>query len=284
MPYNPLTNWKTDSGPRRIQSGPAHEGYIVVSSGIIDTGADLGVLTAGPPNASGAFFRAPYFILCENNDILIQEQGGGIVQQDADFGYNPFISTAWRQVPPAPSGYWNDYNYSYYVPSGALSIYQGYRVLSVVTIAGAKVSTAAGPIPGLRDAGKYTYYDGDAPDNQPYDPFKTPAGNTSAQGWTGGGNVHGRYSGPALINPNNDTSGSRAAWIYQPPVYCRTHTHIIRASEPGAMSVTTRYIERGKAAQYVSNLGAPYYQLGEGIRNLIRTYSSSVNSSNQKNI
>lgn len=284
MGYNPLRNWKTDSGPRRIQSGPASESYTVVSSGIIDTGADLGVLTAGPPNASEKVFVSPFYIICQNGDFLAQQDGGLIAQQESEFDFLPFISTAWRSVPPAPSGYWNDYSYSYYVPSGALSIYQGYRVLSVTTIAGAKVSTSAGPVPGLRDSGKYTYFDGTTPDNQGYDPFNTPEQNTSAQGWTGGGNVHGRYSSPALINPSNDTSGSRATWIYQPPIYCRTHTHVIRADEPGAMSITTRYIERGKAAQYVSNIGAPYYQLGEGIRNLISTYSSSVNSSNQKNI
>lgn len=284
MGYNPLRNWKHDSGPRRIQSGPAHEGYRVVSSGIVDTGPDLGVLTAGPPNASGVFDIAPFFILCENGDYLLAENNDFIVQQQREVGYNPYISTAWRQVPPAPSGYWNDFEYQYYAPSDALSIYQGYRVLSVTTIAGAKVSTNFGPQPGLRDSGKYTYYGGSAPDTQPYDPFKTPAGNSAAQGWTGGGNVHGRYSGPALINPTNDTSGSRASWIYQPPVYCRTHTQLVRATDPGSMSVTNRFIYRGKAGQYTTNLGSPYYQLGEGIRNMIHTYSSTVNSSNQKNI
>jgi hypothetical protein len=289
MGYNPLRNWKYDSGPRRIQSGPAHEGYKFVGSGVMDVGSDYGVLTAGPPNASGEFYAGPFYILCEDSTelssvFLIAEDNSFIVQEDEKRGFNPYISTAWRSVPPAPSGYWNDYEYQYYAPSGATSIYQGYRVLSVTTIAGAKVATNFGPQPGLRDSGKYLYFGGFAPDTQAYDPFKTPAGNTSAQGWTGGGNVHGIYSGPALINPTNDDSGSRAAWIYQPPAYCRTHTELVRATEPGSMSVTNRYIYRGKAGQYVTNLGGPYYQLGEGIRNLIHTYSSTVNSSNQKNV
>lgn len=284
MGYNPLRNWKYDSGPRRIQSGPDHQAYKFVGSGVMDVGSDYGVLTAGPPNASGLIFLNPFYIITEDGGYLLAENNDYIIQQDEATGYLPFVGTNWRSVPPAPSGYWNDYQYQYFAPSGALSIYQGYRVLSVTTIAGAQVATSYGPQPGLRDAGKFTYYDGDAPATQAYDPFKTPAENSSAEGWTGGGNVHGRYSGPALINPTNDDSGSRAAWVYQPPVYCRTHTELVRATEPGSMSITNRFIYRGKAAQYVTNLGAPYYQLGEGIRNMVHTFSSSVNSSNQKNI
>lgn len=284
MGYNPLRNWKHDSGPHRIQSGPAHEAYKFVGSGVMDVGSDYGVLTAGPPNASGSLYLGPFYIFTEDGGFLLAEDSTFIVQQNENTGYYPFIDTKWRAVPPAPSGYWNDYEYQYYAPSGALSVYQGYRVLSVTTIAGAKVATSYGPQTGLRDAGKFTYYDGYAPDTQAYDPFKTPAGNSASQGWTGGGNLQGRYAGPALINPTNDDSGSRASWIYQPPIYCRTHTELIRATEPGSMSVTNRYVYRGKAAQYTTNLGGPYYQLGEGIRNLIRTYSTSVNSSNQKNV
>lgn len=50
MAYTPLSNYKYSTGFHRIQSGPNYEGYIVVSSGIQDTGADLGIIVAGPPN------------------------------------------------------------------------------------------------------------------------------------------------------------------------------------------------------------------------------------------
>jgi len=80
MGYNPLRNWKHDSGPKRIQSGPAHESYRVVSSGIIDTGPDLGVLTAGPPNASGVYEIAPFYILCEDGSFLLAENGDFLIK------------------------------------------------------------------------------------------------------------------------------------------------------------------------------------------------------------
>lgn len=54
MVYTPLPNYKYDTGFHRIQSGPNHEGYIVVSSGIQDTGADLGVIVPGPPDQTYA--------------------------------------------------------------------------------------------------------------------------------------------------------------------------------------------------------------------------------------
>lgn len=140
MAYIPLSNYEYDSGPHQIQSGPVSEGYIVLSSGILDVGADLGVVTPGPAT-SGVY-----------------------------------STTAWREVPPAISGYWTDFEENHYDPSGVLSVYNGYRPLSVTTIANAKVQTSLGPEFGVRDAGKYTYFGGAAPDNQNYTPYNTPAG------------------------------------------------------------------------------------------------------------
>jgi len=245
--YIPLSNYKYDSGPHRIQSGPISEGYIVLSSGILDVGADLGVVTAGPAT-SGVY-----------------------------------STTAWRAVPPAVSGYWTDFTENNYDPSGVLSVYNGYRPLSVTTIANAKIQTSLGPEFGVRDAGKYTYFGGAAPDNQNYTPYNTPEGNTAAQGKTGGGVTHGRYEGGLLTNSlGSQGTSNRAEWVYNPPVYCKTYTETVRSTAPGLMSSTLRYIYRGGASRYVSNYGSIYYQGSESVRNLVRTFSSSVNSSNQK--
>jgi hypothetical protein len=247
--YTPLSNWRYDSGSHRIQSGPDHESYIVVSSGIVDTGANVGVITPGAPN-SGLWY---------NTDD-------------------------WRAVPQAVSGYWTDYSNVDYAPSGALSSYVGYRPLGVSTIANAKVSTSYGPQYGLRTTGQSTYFNGVAPASQAYTPYNTPDDNTAAQGYTGGGVTHGRYEGGILTNPTNDTSGSRASWVYNPPVYCKTYTETVRSTAPGLMSTALRYIYRGKAGTYVSNFAAIYHQLPEGVRSMVRTYSPTVNSSNQKSI
>ena len=247
--YTPLSNWRYDSGFHRVQSGPNHEGYIVVSSGIVDTGADTGIVTPGAPN-SGLWY---------NTDD-------------------------WRAVPRAVSGYWTDYSDVDYAPSGALSSYVGYRPLGVSTIANAKVSTAYGPQYGVRTVGQSTYFNGLAPSTQAYTPYNTPDDNTAAQGYTGGGVTHGGYEGGILTNPTNDTSGSRASWIYNPPVYCRTFTETVRSTSPGLMSTALRYIYRGKAGTYVSNFAAIYHQLPEGVRSMVRTYSPTVNSSNQKSV
>lgn len=247
--YTPISNWRYDSGFHKIQSGPNHEGYIVVSSGIVDTGADTGIITPGAPN-SGLWY---------NTD-------------------------EWRAVPRAVSGYWTDYSDVDYAPSGALSSYVGYRPLGVSTIANAKVSTSYGPQFGLRTTGQSTYFNGIAPASQAYTPYNTPDDNTAAQGYTGGGVTHGRYEGGILTNPTNDTSGSRASWVYNPPVYCKTYTETVRSTSPGLMSTALRYIYRGKAGTYVSNFAAIYHQLPEGVRSMVRTYSPTVNSSNQKSI
>lgn len=233
--YIPYRNYKYDSGPHRVQSGPSHEGFIVLSSGIRDTGADLGVIVDGSPSYSGIY------------------------------------STAWRQVPAAISGYWNNYENVDYAPSGVLSSYQGYRPVTVDTIAGRKVQTFTGPDYGERDAGKYTYFGGSAPDSQVYDPYNTPTGNTGQQGITGGGVSHGRVEGGILTNSlGPQGTANRSEWVYNPPVYCKTYTQTIRTEEPGLMSVPFRFIYRGGAAKHVSNYGSVYYQLPESVRNLSR--------------
>lgn len=248
MVYTPLSNYKYDSGPHQIQSGPNSESYKVVSSGIVDIGADFGRVVAGPPTS-------------------------GIYRTDA-----------WRAVPTAVSGYWTNYQNVDYQPSGVfLSSYEGYRPLGVSTIANAKVQTSYGPQWGVRDTGKYTYFNGAAPSNQAYNPYNTPEGNTAAQGYTGGQSLQQRYATTLLTNPTNDTSGNRASWIYNPPVYCQTFTEIARSEAPGLMSTALRYIYRGRAGNYVSNYASIYHQLPEGVRSLVRTYSPTVNSSNQKN-
>jgi hypothetical protein len=233
--YISFRNYKYDTGPHQVQTGPSYEGYVVVSSGIQDTGADVGKIVAGTPSYSGTY------------------------------------STDWRQVPAAVSGYWNDYENSQYMPSGVLSSYQGYRPVTVDTIAGRKVQTFTGPDYGVRDAGKYTYFEGSAPDTQVYDPYNTPTGNTGQQGITGGGVTHGRYEGTILTNSlGPQGTANRAEWVYHPPVYCKTYTQTIRTEQPGLMSIPFRFMYRGRAAKYVSNYGSIYYQLPEGVRNMYR--------------
>lgn len=247
MVYTPLFNYKYDSGPHQIQSGPNHEGFLVVSSGIVDLGADLGVVVAGPPN-SGVY-----------------------------------RTTAWRAVPPAVSGYWTNNLTVDYQPSGAfLSSYEGYRSLSTTTIANAKVQTSFGPEWGVRDTGKYTYFGGAAPSEQQYNPYNTPDNNSSTEGYTGGQSLQQRYA-TTLLTHAVGGSGVRSSWIYNPPVYCQTFIETVRSEIPGLMSEAVRFVYRGKAAKYVSNYGSIYHQSPEGVRSLVRSFSSSVNSSNQKN-
>lgn len=248
MGYIPLTNYKYDSGLHQIQSGPNHESYLVVSSGIVDVGADLGRITPGPPN-SGSWY----------------------------------LTDDWRVAPQAVSGYWIDYTPGVaYQPSGALSAEEGYRPLGFSTIAYAKVQTSFSSNFGVRQTLPYTYFGGVAPDNQDYSPYKTPDSNTVAEGITGGGVTHGRYEGGLLTTAVGSGVATRADWVYNPPVYCRTYTEATRAQVPGLMSAVIRTIYRGGSTRYVSNLGSVYFQGSEGVRNLVRTFSASVNSSNQK--
>lgn len=250
MVYTPLSNYKYDQGFHRIQSGPNHESYIVVSSGIQDTGADLGVIVPGPPN-SGSWY----------------------------------VTNQWRQVPQAVSGYWTDYENTDYLPSGSLSSYTGYRPLSVTTIANAKVSTSAGPNFGLRDKGAYVYFGGTAPSNQNYNPYNTPDANTAAEGKTGGGVTHGINESYLLTNSlGSQGTANRSEWQYNPPVYCKTYTETVRSQVPGLMSAALRYVYRGSSSRYAYNYGSVYLQNSESVRNMVRTYSPTVNISNQKSV
>lgn len=271
MGYISLVNYKYDTGPHQQQSGPNRIGddlalaqkYLVVSSGYIDSlgnqvswfgvndfGADYGRPVIGPPN-SGAY-----------------------------------VVDTWRAAPVAVSGYWNDNNVSYYAPSGQLSVYNGFRGYTTQTIANAKVSTTYNPPFGVRDTGAYTYYFGDAPSSQSYDPYNTPASNTSEEGTTGGGVTHQRQMGGLLTTSAaaGTAEVTRAEWTYNPPMYCESFTETIYARVPGLMGAPTRYIYRGKSSKYAFNLGSIYGITGEGIRALPHRFSSSVNSSNQKNL
>lgn len=271
MTYAALTNWKYDKNLyHNIQSGPQRTAddlnivntYELISSGyqtsfgyqqtyytIKSQGTDFGIITPGPPNVRDWYY-----------------------------------STDWRAVPTMVSGFWYDYNDIFPATSGVLNIRNGFRYQSLMHVANATVQTALGPQPGLTDRGPYTWFGSAVPDNQRYDPFQTPRDNTAEQGSTGGPNSYQRARYPALTNPTNDNSGSRAAWKYHQPVYCETFSEAIRSEVPGQMSTVIRRMYRGKSTRYVSNYGSVYGVLGEGVRGIIRTFSSSVNSSNQKGI
>jgi len=256
MTYAALTNWRFDKKLyHNIQSGPQRTGdnlnltdtYELISSGyrtpwgyqetyftVADLGTDFGIITAGPPNYSG------------------------------------YLTSEWRAVPTAVSGFWNNYSDVYPHTSGTLNIRDGYRRQGLLRVANSTVQTAFGPEPGLRDIGTYTWFGAAVPDNQTYDPFQTPADNTAEQGSYGGANSYARARYPALTNPTNDTSGSRAAWEYHQPVYCQTFSEAVRSDAPGQMSTVIRNMYRGRSTRYVSNYGAVYGVLGEGIRGMVR--------------
>lgn len=186
-----------------------------------------------------------------------------------------YLTDEWRSVPAAVSGYWTNNQHVDVQPSGDfLSAYQGYRPLGSVHIANANVAGSYGPEWGTTSEGKFTYFDGVCPDDQNYSPYNTDG--------TGGGSLHPQHATTLLTNPT-PTLTRPASWTYNPPVYCRTYTEAVRSDTPGSMSTVTRYIYRGRSAQYTSNYGSIYNQLPESVRNMVRTYSSTVNSSNQKN-
>lgn len=230
MAYLPLNNFKYDSGPHRIQSGPDHEGYIVVTSGVYSTGADTGVIVAGTPLS-------------------------GIIGDNQHWAYD----TSWRYSPLKVT---IEEDRVLYDASGTLNYYDGARPSTVVTAAGVKVSSAIESNTVYVNS-KYqlnSYYGGSAPDNQAYDPFNTPEYNTPAEGITGGGVTHRLYEGPLLRNVlgSQGTSDS-SEWEYSKPVYCKTYTESIRAGEPGALSTPVRSIYRGPSCSYSSNYGATLY-------------------------
>ena len=275
MTFAALTNWKYDKSLyHNIQSGPQRTGsnlnltdtYLLTSSGYVyasgqqqtfvalhDQGANFGIVTPGPPNSSGYF----------TND--------------------------WRAVPTAVSGYWTDYQNTYPHSSGLLTVYNGFRRQGLINTANSTVQTAFGPEPGLKDIGPYISYGRNLPDNQFYGPFETPEGNTSTQGITGGPVAYPLSQFPLLTNPTQGTTGSRADWVYNTPVYCKVWTESTTSSVPPGETADgtnpiVRSSYRGRSSRDVPNYGGIYGVLGEGVRGMIRTFSSTVNSSNQKGI
>ena len=281
MAYLPMNNWKTDKprdkalfgtygnypGSHQTQSGPDQEYYIALNKGsnilkgVNQYGADYGVITPGPPNSGGWY-----------------------------------LTTEWRRVPPAVAGYWTDYAEPglYPDPSGTLNINDGYRRQTSQHVAAgpSQVASSEGPRFGTRRTTAYTYYNGTAPDTQGYDPYNTPETNGPLEGQTGGGVTHTRRSGSILTtvfaNADADPANqikSRGNWQYNAPVYCQTFTETLRNTTPELMGGTTRFIYRGKSSSYVYNYAQPYLQGSEAAqRGLIRSFSTSVNSSNQPNI
>jgi hypothetical protein len=241
MPYLPLPNFNYDSGPRRIQSGPNHEGYIVLSSGVDSTGADNGFIVDGSPLS------------------------GNLV--DGAWGYD----NNWRYVPSTLLNISGSLDPTPYNASGALDTYNGTRIYTHIDAAGAQVSSAIGPEfgrvtprgaplqprTGVTRPEKYIYYGGNAPDNQNYSPFNTPGSNTAAEGTTGGGVTHGIYEGTALTNSlGSQGTSDRSQWVYHAPVYCKTYTETLRSRTPGLMSSPLRYVYRGSSTSYSYNYGS----------------------------
>jgi len=240
----------------------------VYSSGVVVSG------TAGSANSQVVFtvpFSAPDNLYYFGTTSTLM---GGAFRVVTPLETRPwYFSTDWRAVTRSISGYWTDYDDKAPRASGLLTVYDGYRRQGLLSVANATVQTAIGPQPGLRDKGSYTWFGPNVPDNQSYDPFKTPEANTGGQGSTGGPGIYPRVRFPALTNPTNDTSGSRAAWVYHYPSYCESYVEAVRSDLPGQMSTVIRNMYRGHSSRYVSNYGSIYGVGGEGIRNIIRTFS-----------
>ena len=250
MPYLPLPNFNHDSGPRRIQSGPDHEGYVVLYSGVEATGPNEGIVVAGSP-LSGTI-------------------AAGAWDYDSNWRYVPGVS-------PSQSG--SALDPTPYNASGAiLDTYKGTRIATRTQVAGAQAADAIGPEANVlrpRQAPlqphadvtqreKYMYFGGAAPDNQGYSPYNTPDANTPAEGRTGGPVTHRNYENTLITNVfGTQGTSDRSQWRYHQPVYCKTYTETIRSQSPGLMSTPLRYIYRGNSTQYNLN-----YPLNNGFQQL----------------
>ncbi len=241
MPYLPLPNFNYDSGPRRIQSGPNHEGYVVLYSGVESTGANDGFAVLGAP-LSGTLALGAW-----------------------DYDSN------WRYVPstlPSQSGSLNPTPYNV---SGALDTYDATRIYTRDTVAGAQAASAIGPETGkvnprggalqarsdVTRPETYMYFGGGAPDNQDYSPYNTPDANSAAEGKTGGGVTHRSFESSLLTNVlGSQGTSDRSQWRYHQPVYCKTYTETRRSETPGLMSTPLRYVYRGSASSYNYNYGS----------------------------
>jgi hypothetical protein len=278
-----LSDTSTSSHPFRL----SETDYGIWASGVEFTN---GVTTSGVQGNPGAYLQ---IVVPEGQQGAVYPyctvhsgMGGSAVYSFNAPPYNLPIyqSTEWRAVPPTVSGYWTNYdNYEQHA-SGVLTVYNGYRRQAMISTANATVQTAFGPIPGVKSIGAYTYWNGAHPSSQRYNPFNTPFGQDAFDGGsTGGAGTYPRGGYPMLYN--TVVSGqSRADWEYAPPVYCQTFASAERSNVPGTMNDVIRGMYRGRASTYVPNYGAAYGVLGEGVRGMIRTFSSSVNSSNQKGI
>lgn len=229
MPYLSLPNFNYDSGPRRIQSGPDHEGYVVLYAGVQSTGSDEGIVVAGAP-LSGTITQ-------------------GAWAYDANWRYvPPTLQTQSGSIDPTP-----------YNAGGALDTYDGVRISTRNTVAGAQIASAIGPQPGstVSRSEKYMYFGGAAPDNQNYSPYNTPEINLAAEGKTGGGVTHRTFESSLLTNVlGSQGTSDRSQWRYHQPVYCKTYTETRRSEVPGLMSTPLRAMYRGGSTSYSYNYGS----------------------------
>ena len=245
-----------------------------------------GVTYSGSAGTPGAFVRVvgqllpteviyPYCQIHPNMGGNTNFPYGGIPTNN-----RLYQTTNWRTVPPAVPGYWSNYNFfEYPAVSGQLTLQDGFRYQNLYKSNTASTpQTALGGQPGLRSKGAYTWWGANAPNNQAYAPFQTPQADGQQNGSTGGGVSYPRTQYPTLTNPTADTSGSRAAWKYNPPVYCETFSEIVRPKLPGTLDSNIRRMYRGKSSIYVTNYGGVYGVIGEAARNVQRTFSASVNS------
>jgi hypothetical protein len=236
--YVPLNNYNHDGGYKRIQSGPNHQGFIVLTSGSTAYGADEGIIVPGSPLS------------------------GNLAQ--GVWGYDP----NWRYVPstlPSPSGALDPTPYNV---SGALDTYDSARIYTRDNVAGAQAASAIGPETGkvnprggalqarsdVTRPETYMYFGGAAPDNQDYSPYNTPDANSAAEGKTGGGVTHRSFESSLLTNVlGSQGTSDRSQWRYHQPVYCKTYTETRRSETPGLMSTPLRYVYRGSASSYNYN-------------------------------
>ena len=238
MGYVPLNNYNHDGGYKRIQSGPNHQGFIVLTSGSTAYGANEGIVVPGSPLSGTAALGA------------------------WDYDSN------WRYVPstlPSQSGALDPTPYNV---SGALDTYDATRIYTRDTVAGAQAASAIGPETGkvnprggalqpradVTRPETYMYYGGAAPDNQDYSPYNTPDANSAAEGKTGGGVTHRSFESSLLTNVlGSQGTSDRSQWRYHQPVYCKTYTETRRSETPGLMSTPLRYVYRGSASSYNYN-------------------------------
>ncbi len=229
MAYLPLRNYKYDSGPHRIQSGPDHEGYIVITQGVQSTGADNGIIVDGTPLS-------------------------GVVGSGQRWGYD----ANWRYVPTSAPSLSGRLTPTLRQPSGTLGSYTFTRISTPTNVAGVKVVSSVESDTTFKNLRKRksVYYGGACPDNQNYSPFNTPEGNTAAEGKTGGGVTHPLYESPLLTNVlGGQGTSDRSEWQYSSPVYCAVFTEAKRSETPGVMSGVIRSTYRGGSLSYLTNYG-----------------------------